>query len=359
MKCDEAAEFVSRLCDGQVVPREVAKHIGTCEVCRARLSAYSAIGAELRRIASLEQPRALKETRWANRQRVPARWWRKGWQVMRVPRLVFAALVVVIVVLGSSLVMIKARARTQETVLMLTLKLPDGKSERCPLSIGNGNFAPCAGIGRGYFYQVRPIAKDGDRIEMGVRLGSFTPHDTPGVLTLDGLLNGVQEIQYWFEPGEELEIPFPGSGTVVITGEFIDHMPSLFPTEPDEPLDPKPGELRFVSPVLLRGKEVVGDLEGAGTTVNQENQGIEFYVPIEGLYHISLSPLKGGVKGRVRQSRVSFEWNGEAYAFLLAAPVTRSEHVWILLDANYRPSGNAVQHAFLGTADETRLLAKP
>src|SRR5437773_11907348 len=31
MKCEEAAEFASRLCDGQVIPREMAEHIGTCE----------------------------------------------------------------------------------------------------------------------------------------------------------------------------------------------------------------------------------------------------------------------------------------------------------------------------------------
>ena len=53
MKCEDAAEHVSALCDGETIPRVAAKHIGECEVCRARLSAYSTMGAELRRLASV------------------------------------------------------------------------------------------------------------------------------------------------------------------------------------------------------------------------------------------------------------------------------------------------------------------
>ena len=60
MKCEEAAEFVSALCDGESIPPEAAEHIGTCETCQARLKEYGEIGMALRRVASLE---SLEEVR--------------------------------------------------------------------------------------------------------------------------------------------------------------------------------------------------------------------------------------------------------------------------------------------------------
>ena len=54
MKCEEAAEFVSALCDGESIPPVAAEHIGACETCRGRMKEYAEIDAELRRLASLE-----------------------------------------------------------------------------------------------------------------------------------------------------------------------------------------------------------------------------------------------------------------------------------------------------------------
>ncbi len=54
MKCEEAAEFVSALCDGEKIPRAAAEHVGECDVCATRLTEYAEMGAELRRVASLE-----------------------------------------------------------------------------------------------------------------------------------------------------------------------------------------------------------------------------------------------------------------------------------------------------------------
>ena len=57
MRCEEAAEFVSALCDSERIPREAAEHIGECEKCRAWLQDYAMLGAELRRTASLDSPK--------------------------------------------------------------------------------------------------------------------------------------------------------------------------------------------------------------------------------------------------------------------------------------------------------------
>jgi predicted anti-sigma-YlaC factor YlaD len=52
MRCEDAEEFVSALCDGERIPREAAEHIGECEKCRTWLQDYAMLGAELRRTAS-------------------------------------------------------------------------------------------------------------------------------------------------------------------------------------------------------------------------------------------------------------------------------------------------------------------
>ncbi len=57
MKCEDAAEFFSALCNGQQIPREAAEHIGTCETCGGRLHGYLEMGMELRRVASLGHSR--------------------------------------------------------------------------------------------------------------------------------------------------------------------------------------------------------------------------------------------------------------------------------------------------------------
>jgi hypothetical protein len=75
MKCAEATEFVSALCDGETIPRPAAEHIGECEVCRARLKDYAEIGAELRRVASLEPMEEARVRSWEKSERAGSSWW--------------------------------------------------------------------------------------------------------------------------------------------------------------------------------------------------------------------------------------------------------------------------------------------
>jgi len=48
MKCEDAAEFVSALYDGERIPREAAEHLGECETCQGRMETYSRMSAEMR-----------------------------------------------------------------------------------------------------------------------------------------------------------------------------------------------------------------------------------------------------------------------------------------------------------------------
>lgn len=359
MKCTEAVEFISALCDGETIPRAAAEHIGQCEVCRACLKEYAEIGAELRRAASLEPMGEARVRNWEKAERTVPSWWSKGWEAMRIPRLVFASLLVVIVVLGSSLAILKARAPTQGTVaLILTAKTADGRTARCALSLDGRNSAGCTWITFDRAYGFRIVATNGDRVELGVRTGTTAELTSGTGILRRKEFEKLPAKQYWFQPGEELEVDVPGAGTMLVTGEIMDHIPALA-LSPSEQKDPKPGELRFVSPVLLRGDEMVSDLPGTTVIVTEKHHGIDLYAPGEGLFHISLWPLQGAVEGRITLSRVSFQLDGQSYTFLLAAPVARGGHIWILRDASYKPSGEAWQHGSIGDRDESNLLANP
>lgn len=104
MKCNEAGEFVSRLCDGQVIPPEAAEHVGACGECRTRLDEYLRMGAELRRVASLEQPGMVKGSFWKSKAKVQRVWWRRG-ATMRIPRFAFVSMLSVILLLSGGLVL--------------------------------------------------------------------------------------------------------------------------------------------------------------------------------------------------------------------------------------------------------------
>src|SRR5215813_5137492 len=124
MKCEDAVAFVSALHDGEKIPREVAEHVGACKECADLLAAYSTIGAELRRIASLAEPNGLKERAWDEKRAVQPNWWQKCLESVRIPRFAFALMLVAILLLSGGLVLVRARANTTESVLWLAAKLP-------------------------------------------------------------------------------------------------------------------------------------------------------------------------------------------------------------------------------------------
>lgn len=331
MTCEEAAEFVSALCDGKVIPAAAAEHIGKCAACDARLKEYAGMGAELRRMSSLQVVEEVKVPVWGKVQRTTPNWWEKGWETMRIPRFAFALLLAAVVVLGSSLAVVKVRAHTQGSVLMLTAKTATGHTVRCALSLVDEKESSCRSniqvvAGGAEASEFRIISAQRDRIELGVR-ARFLPD--PGPFSSDQT-ESVAETVYWFQPGEKLDAKMEGSQPMTITGELMDHMPTSLAVGGNEQLDPNPNEIRFFSPVLVRGRDVVYDFNGMTVSSDEKNGGIDLYAPQDGRYLLALSPLQGGVEGRIRDSRVTFELNGQSYQFLSGAPVARGERVWIL-----------------------------
>lgn len=347
MKCEDAAESLSALCDGEQIAADAAEHLGACDICCARLQQYLSMGAELRRVAGLEPQQEPVTHTWKKIQRPTPTWWAKGWETMRIPRFAFVSAVLVIAALTSSLVMITARAHTQGSILLLTAKAPTGENIRCALSGVDQKWASCAWLNPPQFLLgFRVISMSGDQILLGVRAKSSGTKPSAGTYSASIQdLDPIPEKQYWFRPGEKLEVDVPQWGALVLTGELTDHIPPLV-SSGDMEMDPKPGELRIVSPLLLRGETVLHDFEG-GTAIEGEQEVVRMYVPEQGLWVLSLRPMQGAVQGRINLNRVLFQLDGQSYSIVTGTPVARAQQIWILHDANYRPDLNA-QNAFIG-----------
>jgi hypothetical protein len=337
MKCEEAAEFVSALCDGEIILPEAAAHIGQCRECHALLKDFVEMGAELRRTASLVFPQTVRAQTWERGSQTGVNLWRKGWETMRIPKFAFATLLVVILALGSGLVITKVRAHVEEPVMMLTISPEGGVSIRCAILIDPPQKGICGGgqtvNSAPLFYEFRVLGREGDRIHLGIRamLGNAS-----GGTANNAKFASEPQKQYWFEPGQTLEIEVTGLGAITVTGEFMDHMPSV--PGGDEVLDPKPDELRVVSPLLVRDNKVVLDFAGMTLIADTGARGVQMYKSGLGRYVLSLSPLKGAAEGKVEQSRIFFGMDGHAYQLLTGAPVARSERVWVLYQPQYKPS---------------------
>jgi hypothetical protein len=169
----------------------------------------------------------------------------------------------------------------------------------------------------------------------------------------------IPETQYWFHVGDKLEVKEDGSEPMTVTGELMDHMPTALAIGGTEQLDPNVNEIRFVSPVLVRGKAVVFDFDDMTIISTQKDSGLELTVPHDGRYLVSLSALEGAAEGRIHDSRVTFQLDGQPYQFLTGAPVARGQQVWVLHLPSDKTSGQENEHGLgVAGADMTPYLAK-
>lgn len=335
MICNDAEEYVSALCDGETVPQEAAHHIGACTACQARLRDYLAMGVELRRVASLECSEPTPELHLEPKQRSKPSLWQKGWETMRIPKFAFALLVIAVLALASSLAVVKVGARSAGSVLKLTYAIPGLKPGDCYLDTLRKSDA-C-----GFFTRVnqtlvglnfQSLARDGDRVQLGIRAKAI-PSTRPNRLGSPEL-DKEQQVQYSFEVGQTLNLDVENLGVIAVTGEWTDHVPSLIG---ESQLDPRPDELRFASPLLLRDKQVVGDMEGATSTVDKPEEAAWIYLPGEGSFIISAVHIQGGREASVNMNRISFDEDGHNYTFITGTPISREKHLWVLHQPGFKP----------------------
>jgi len=342
MKCLEAAEFVSALCDGQRIPRDAAVHIGACESCRALLHEYTEMGAELRRVSSLASNEVTKTNLWGRETQRPPSGWEKARASMKIPKFAFALLLLAIAGLGSSLAIVKAQSKALSEVLVFDLDLP--RAER-PLH--GAVYVNRARDDRGMTFMIgtadrlgmlkgglRILENDGSRLRIGARF-RFYPGTLSMTMPYDDSVSETEK-QYEFVPGTPLEIDIDGVGKAKFTGKVLNYMP-VFSTA-GETLIPAPDELRILAPLLLRGEHLV--LDGAGGKLSNVEMGTGFllYAPGSGCFALARVPFPGAVQGKVEDGRVNFEMNGEHYQFVTAAPITRAETLWVRYGSHLKPS---------------------
>jgi hypothetical protein len=343
MICEEAAAFASRLCDGEVIPREVAGHIGTCEACRTRLNAYAAIGAELRRLASLEQPISLKVVQWDKEERGRRRWWQEGRTTMRIPRFAFVSMLVLISILSGGLVLVRARAARGEPMLLLHFTLiPTGKTGECWLTTNENpetnycGFATDVPRGGMIGLMFRFISRDGDLSKMGVKANY---KESSGEFNFIDDFKDVPEKVISVDPEQKGQIQVPGLGEFEVTASYLNH-PFTAWGRPDEAIEPRKDEFRVVAPVLIRGNEVICNLSANGYSIDDGDSDatLMIYCPGEGRYLISRLPFEGAIEGTVKNGQIRFTLDRQDYLLLSAAPILSTEHAWVSCDPQYKLS---------------------
>jgi hypothetical protein len=339
MICDDAAEYVSALCSGETIPPTAAQHIANCPTCQARLADYLALGAELRRTASLGLADAVPARTWSKPRNRLATWWQKGWETMRIPRLAFAVLIAGILALASALAVDKVRAHDSGTVVLLHTTGPDGLNADCPLSTQDKDKDVCRLVGefgpRFLGYKIQLLSRNGNRVLLAIR--TLTYSVTPGVRVFNPVeLEAAPAKEVWLEPGEPVKFEVEKFGILTIKGDWLDHMPILVAGRvPD--LSPGQGELRLVSPLLLKGKNVAGDVGANQISITGPN-AVEAYIPGVGRFLLSHMPIKGAVEAHVNWNRLSFEEDGRSWEFISGAPVSRTDKIWVLHQPDFKPS---------------------
>jgi len=357
MICTEAAEFVSALCDGEIIPPVAAEHIGACPGCQTQLRDYLAMGVELRRTASLEQSSSVVVREWTRPQNPLAALLQKGWGTMRIPRLAFAAMIAGIAALACTLAVVKVGADSNGTVVLLNTGGPNGPLMDCPLSTLDKNQATCSWYGKAgpqfFAYKVNLLRRDSSRVLLAIRTRTYSKGENLAPFTQDADPTA-KVAEVWFEPGEKVKVDVSDVGTLTLTGEWMDHMPILMSLHGQD-MSPGPGELRFASPLLLKDRRVAGDLAGALSGIfstDDPNQAVWMYIPGQGSFLVSLLPMKNAVAADVFLSRISFQEGGHSWEFVTGAPVSRANRIWVLHQPGFKPSassGQSLDTVFIST----------
>jgi hypothetical protein len=338
MKCDEASEYVSALYDGDLIPPPAAEHIGSCAACKVRIGEYAQMGAELRKVACLETLTTAPRRQWTGERNAFAAFWQKGWENMRIPRLAFVMLIVCIVALGSTLAMVRVRAHNSGVVVLLTVTTGENKPSECALSTVDKRDSSCGFLGdvehNMLVYTIDLLKRDGDRVQLGIRT-KVLPPKTP--YTTNDLATEPQQL-FWFEPGSTLLVEVPVISPIIIKGNWLDHMPAFTGTHD---MDPGPEELRIVSPLLLRGNDVVGDMEGASVMLDKQNWAAWVYYPGQGSYLISLVRMQGGIEAKAELNRISFQEAGSSCVLITGTPISRARRVWVLHKPDFDPNNSS------------------
>jgi hypothetical protein len=350
VNCESAEEYISALCDGKRIPPILAEHIGLCQGCQSELRDYATMGAELRRLASMDEAPPTALVHWKQEPERQTAWWRKGLTTMRVPKLAFVAMLIAIAALSSSLVIVRARAGAA-TARFLELEYkfsPAGSPHICVMRAdGDAKDNLCnftSHLREGLFLMNTHVnAHSGDQAQLRIRAKYIPGARNTEVSYTEALFKDIPEEVLSIEPGYKQEIQVAGFGAVEVEGRYLDHIPPLVYL-PQETLDPSPKELRIVAPVLVRdGRVIVNAGIGSSIDTGSPDATLMLYAPGEGRYLVSIIPFDGAVEGTVHLGQIAFSLEGHEYLLLTSTPITIAEHVWVKHERDFKPSERMVR----------------
>ncbi|HET9377720.1 MAG TPA: hypothetical protein VFO40_22295 [Chthoniobacterales bacterium] len=266
---------------------------------------------------------------------------------MKIPRIAFASMFIAILALSGGLVLGRARAGATGPVLILTYKpIANGRSLQCVITTdtnrGTNHCTHITSLSSGsVILAARFVSKDDNRTEVGLRT-RFIPRAQHVEGDGEAELRGVPEQVLSFDSGESRQVEISGMGEIALMANYLDHVPTLI-YRPDEALDPQANEFRVVTPVLIRDKQVIASMDGTSIWNGTSDAALMLYVPEDGRYLVSATQFDGAVEGNTHLGQIDFTLDGHQYLLLTSMPITRSEHVWIAHEPDFKPSQRMVR----------------
>ena len=329
------------------MPEEAAEHISGCASCRRQLHDYAAMGAELR-LAESQPADSLPRPAWlasiASRPRfLPARA-----LTARVTVPWFAVGLAAGVILALSIGINRMRAQTPALWFQFRIYPADASGSHPPLVVRSGYrdtmawlwFTPSAGASptvshAGLIVSVEDIQLG--RVRLAVRARRYEENPSPKQIGQD--IGNLKDHEYAYVPGQTLQIPIEGGGTLLLSGQVFEQHPKL---AWGYPLEPAANQMVLTHFALIRDKEVLSPPGGA-SAIAENGRGICLYLPGQGLFTFAPQPFEGAVKGEASWSEARFTIDGHDFYLLSGSPITGGDQphdIWASLQADYLPTKN-------------------
>jgi hypothetical protein len=372
MNCQEVEPFVSMLYDGENVPAECADHIDACPDCRAKLRSYSEMGAELRLIASRMPAESGIPQGVEERMRSSERGDRFAFLRARIVVPKFAAIAAAAAVVALSASVVVVRAQSQNVPLWFQFDLAPGDAQ---VSDGQHKLNTVARAGYddqlilmtpvldanhhvivnqkhdavemrafGTHLTVSSI-KDG-KVQLAIRSRLYRMGDST-MFKVKDQLGDLEHHSFTYTPGQSLEVPVEGGGTLILRGQIADHQPKF---AWGQPVEPRSDEIVLTHPVLFKGKTVLAFQDGGSASADSPDSAVSFTGEAVRVT-VALRSFPGAVQAQANWGKLAFKVNGESYTLFSASPICGGEQphaVWVELDAKYSPSHD--RPAGIGTA---------
>jgi hypothetical protein len=334
--CLQAAEFISALCDGESIPREVARHIGQCDVCQLRLHDYVRMGVELKRLASASAPASVKPIYWTNERRSKFNLWRIWRESMRIPRVAFALMVMVIAVLSFRIASVHATGARQwllmhvwdengkEQAKLIAGFAPDEKSPNPTIMIA----VPRGTLG----LNIVLLGEREGAANLGIRAMYFPP-DADKSRQREQLRSAPMK-EITCVPGQRTPLVVEGYGSIEIGAEVTDKLPEG--ADPNKrTLFPPQGSLNVSGSLVLLNEDKVESKAVAGSGQIAAADGyFALRAPGNGRYVFAARPFDGAVEGQLNFNQIQFKLDGQSYLLLAGSPVAHDsqQQMWVRYD---------------------------